>query len=109
MANRISGEIRRWRLHRDIGLNLAEIARQINTVVRGWMQYYGAFYRFCTESTPVTHQLLSDALDPQEVPTAAHHQEGRGMLATHHKPASPALRPLGMGARFLVVKMTRAR
>ncbi|MDT5045038.1 MAG: RNA-directed polymerase [Mycobacterium sp.] len=24
---------------------IAEIARQINPVVRGWMQYYGAFYR----------------------------------------------------------------
>ena len=43
--NKISGQIRRWRLHRWIGLSLAEIARQINPVVRGWMQYYGAFYR----------------------------------------------------------------
>ena len=43
--NKISGQIRRWRLHRWIGLNLAEIARQINPVVRGWMQYYRAFYR----------------------------------------------------------------
>ena len=43
--NKISGQIRRWRLHRWIGYNLAEIARQINPVVRGWMQYYGAFYR----------------------------------------------------------------
>jgi RNA-directed DNA polymerase len=43
--NKISGQIRRWRLHRRIGLTLAELARQINPVVRGWMQYYGAFYR----------------------------------------------------------------
>jgi RNA-directed DNA polymerase len=43
--NKISGQIRRWRLHRRIGYTLAEIARQINPVVRGWMQYYGAFYR----------------------------------------------------------------
>ena len=43
--NKISGQIRRWRLHRWIGLTLADIARQINPVVRGWMQYYGAFYR----------------------------------------------------------------
>ena len=42
---KISGEVRRWRLHRWIGLSIAEIARQINPVVRGWMQYYGAFYR----------------------------------------------------------------
>ena len=43
--NKISSQIRQWRLHRWIGLNLAEIARQINPVVRGWMQYYGSFYR----------------------------------------------------------------
>jgi RNA-directed DNA polymerase len=42
---KISGEVRQWRLHRLIGRTIAEIARQINPVVRGWMQYYGAFYR----------------------------------------------------------------
>jgi RNA-directed DNA polymerase len=42
---KISGQIRRWRLHRRIGHTLADLARQINPVVRGWMQYYGAFYR----------------------------------------------------------------
>jgi RNA-directed DNA polymerase len=43
--NKIGEQIRRWRLHRRIGLTFAEIARLINPVVRGWMQYYGAFYR----------------------------------------------------------------
>jgi RNA-directed DNA polymerase len=43
--NKISAQIRHWRLHRKIGLTLAEIARLINPVVRGWMNYYGAFYR----------------------------------------------------------------
>lgn len=40
-----SREVRRWRLHRQTGHTLAELARQINPVVRGWMQYYGRFYR----------------------------------------------------------------
>jgi len=43
--NKISEQIRRWRLHRRIGLTLAEIARLTNPVVRGCMQYYGASYR----------------------------------------------------------------
>ena len=60
-------------------------------------------------STPVAHQRLRDALDPQQVQTAAHHQESQGMLAAHHPPTSQALRPLGMGARFLAARMTRAR
>jgi RNA-directed DNA polymerase len=43
--NKISGEVRHWRLHRRIGNTLAELARRINPIVRGWMQYYGTFYR----------------------------------------------------------------
>jgi group II intron reverse transcriptase/maturase len=42
---KVSEEVRRWRLHRLTGRTLADIARQVNPVVRGWMQYYGAFYR----------------------------------------------------------------
>jgi RNA-directed DNA polymerase len=43
--NKISAEVRRWRLHRWTGLSLTEVAQRINPIVRGWMQYYGAFYR----------------------------------------------------------------
>ena len=43
--NRLSGEVRRWRLHHWTGHTIAEVAAQINPIVRGWMQYYGAFYR----------------------------------------------------------------
>jgi RNA-directed DNA polymerase len=42
---RISAEVRSWRLHRRTTWDLADIARTINPIVRGWMQYYGAFYR----------------------------------------------------------------
>jgi RNA-directed DNA polymerase len=42
---KISGEVRRWRLHRQIRLDFREVAKRINPIVRGWMQYYGAFYR----------------------------------------------------------------
>jgi len=42
---RMSREVRRWRLHLRTGHTLAELARKINPTVRGWMQYYGAFYR----------------------------------------------------------------
>ena len=42
---RISGLVRSWQLHRHVRLNFADLARWINPVVRGWMQYYGAFYR----------------------------------------------------------------
>jgi len=43
--NKISAEVRFWRLANRTGQDLIDIARDINPVVRGWMQYYGAFYR----------------------------------------------------------------
>lgn len=43
--NKINAEVRSWRLHRRTGQSLIGIARDINPVVRGWMEYYGAFYR----------------------------------------------------------------
>ena len=42
---RVSEEVRSWRLHRLTGHTLADIALQVNPVVRGWLQYYGVFYR----------------------------------------------------------------
>src|SRR5664279_1543086 len=36
---------RSWRLHNHTGLDLVEVAERINPIVRGWMNYYGAFYR----------------------------------------------------------------
>ena len=54
---KISGEVRRWRLHRWIGLNFAQVAKRINPIVRGWMQYYGAFYR--SELYPLLQRINS--------------------------------------------------
>ena len=34
-----------WRLHRHVNLTNAELARWINPIVRGWMDYYGQFGR----------------------------------------------------------------
>jgi RNA-directed DNA polymerase len=42
---RISAQVRSWRLHQRTGLAFAALARRINPIVRGWMQYYGTFYR----------------------------------------------------------------
>jgi len=43
--NNISAQVRSWGLHRRTGLSEADLARWINPIVRGWMNYYGAFYR----------------------------------------------------------------
>jgi len=40
-----SREVRGWRLHRRPNDTLADLARAINPLVRGWMSYWGRFYR----------------------------------------------------------------
>ncbi|RSM64368.1 group II intron reverse transcriptase/maturase, partial [Actinoplanes sp. ATCC 53533] len=42
---KISAEVRSWRLYNRTGQDLIDVARDINPIVRGWMQYYGKFYR----------------------------------------------------------------
>src|SRR5438876_5159049 len=41
----IGHTIKRWRLHLRNGLTLTDLARAVNPVVRGWINYYGRFYR----------------------------------------------------------------
>jgi RNA-directed DNA polymerase len=41
---KISTHVRRWRLHRWLYHTFGEVARAINPIVAGWMQYYGKFY-----------------------------------------------------------------
>jgi len=38
-------EVHSWRLYRRSGSNLMDLARRVNPVVRGWIQYYGLFHR----------------------------------------------------------------
>ena len=42
---RISAQARSWRLHRRTGQEFIDLARWMNPIVRGWIQYYGAFYK----------------------------------------------------------------
>ena len=37
--------VRKWRLHLRTTRDLAELAAWMNPIIRGWMQYYGKFYR----------------------------------------------------------------
>jgi group II intron reverse transcriptase/maturase len=44
-AKEIRHAIKRWRLHLWSGRALADLAQAINPIVRGWIGYYGRFYR----------------------------------------------------------------
>ncbi len=43
-AKKIRHTIRRWRVNLWSGTPLSEIARQLNIVVRGWVNYYGRYH-----------------------------------------------------------------
>jgi hypothetical protein len=43
--NKIGAEVRCWRIHRRVNSTLADLASTVNPIVRGWFNYYGAFYR----------------------------------------------------------------
>jgi RNA-directed DNA polymerase len=42
---RMSEEVRSWHIHTRSGTELEDIAAWINPIIRGWMTYYGKFYR----------------------------------------------------------------
>ena len=44
-AKRIRQRVRRWRLHRLSGRSLEDLAQEVNPVIQGWMNYYGAYQR----------------------------------------------------------------
>ena len=63
-AREIRHTIKRWRLHLWSGATLADIAQQINPTVRGWINYYGRFYRTELIWTPrrINHYLVRWAM-----------------------------------------------
>jgi RNA-directed DNA polymerase len=52
---KMSARVRSWRLHRRVNSTGAELASMINSVVRGWMAYYGAFYHSALH--PLLHRI----------------------------------------------------
>lgn len=40
-----SARLRKMRVHRRTNLTLTDLARWLNPIVAGWMNYYGRFYR----------------------------------------------------------------
>jgi RNA-directed DNA polymerase len=41
----IGRKVRHWHLNRRSGTGLSDLAEEINPQIRGWISYYGAFYR----------------------------------------------------------------
>ncbi|HET9898963.1 MAG TPA: group II intron maturase-specific domain-containing protein [Streptosporangiaceae bacterium] len=52
---KMSEKVKSWRLRTLTGHAMDEIAHAVNPVIRGWMQYYGAFYK--TGLYPVLYRI----------------------------------------------------
>lgn len=59
-AKRVRAQIRSWRLHLRSRWTLVALAREINMVVRGWINYYGRFYRsaLCSSLNRINEYLV---------------------------------------------------
>ena len=44
-AKSLHDTMRRWQIHRRTDKSLDDLARMFNPVLRGWINYYGSFYR----------------------------------------------------------------
>ena len=44
-ANAMRDEIRSWRMHRRSDKSLEDLSRMFNPIIRGWVSYYGSYYR----------------------------------------------------------------
>ena len=54
-AKRIRQTVRRWRLHVRTHMSLFEIARLVNPIIRGWINYYSVYQR--SSLTPVLRYI----------------------------------------------------
>src|SRR5258707_11862042 len=108
---KIGREVRSWRLHRRVGHSFGDLARWINPIVRGWMQYYGAFYRSALYPllTRINAYLMRWARNKYKRLRGRKKAHDAWTRAVTHE--APVLRPLGLGQhcpRRLVTRATRA-
>jgi RNA-directed DNA polymerase len=54
-AKSIRGTIRSWRIHRMTDKSIEDLANMFNPVIRGWVNYYGQFYK--SALYPILNQL----------------------------------------------------
>ena len=83
--------IRGWTLHERSDKTLDDLARMFNASFRGWIDYYGRYYRSARSPDPTAHRPDIGAMGPSEVeiltaPSAAH-----TAVARPHRGRQPSL------------------
>jgi RNA-directed DNA polymerase len=108
-GTRIRHVIRGWRLHLRTTTTLTDLARTINAVTRGWINYYGRYYR--SELCPVLARI-NDYLvrwGYAEVQAAARPTRPDDHLAPRRRaPGAEPVRPLAVGRAAVTAWMVGA-
>ena len=108
-AKRMRRTVKRWRLHLWSGLTLADLAQAINSKVRGWINYYGRFYRTELIQTLKLINHVPDALGHAEIQAVARPSHANGPVPGGDRQTGPRpVRALGVGSAAHGW-MTRAR
>jgi len=55
VAKSMQRTIRSWRIHRMTGKSIKDLACMFNPIIRGWINYYGQFYKLALY--PILNQL----------------------------------------------------
>jgi RNA-directed DNA polymerase len=85
-AKKIRQEIKDWKLHLRSDKSLEDLARMFNPKIRGWVQYYGRYYR------SMLHPIFRH-LDQRLIRWACRKYK---KLRTHHRRAAHWLRRISM-------------
>ena len=105
----VGHKIRAWHLNRRSGTDLSRLAWEINSQVRGWINYYGAFYRseLYSLTRRIDEHLVRWAMQKfkrlRGQPTKAWvwlnavRQHRPGLFAHWHMVPHPNSRPVGAG------------
>ena len=91
----VGQKVRAWHLNRRSGTDLSGLAEEIDPQVRGWIGYYGAFYRSELYFPRKAHRRASRSMGHAEIQTTAREScQGSGLAGRGSTAPAPALRPL---------------
>jgi RNA-directed DNA polymerase len=93
-----NADLRKMRIHRRTNLSLDDLARWLNPIVAGWMNYYGRYYRTVTDPPPAAPQHLPEALGREQVPAKVPVlPKVLAMVERAARTSTRSLRPLEVG------------
>ena len=102
---RMSEEVRSWRIHLRTGTELQDLAAWINPIVRGWMTYYGRYYRTALNRLLQRINTYLVRWAQRKYKRLRPFKKVRKMVGRADRKAATPVRPLGLDDRLHVQPM----